>query len=208
MSPYQWLSFSVWLLPIPFMILYHSRTARLNFLTYPTITLLLLTAATYPFLLFSSFHSDVLIVYSVTITIGIYVLRFWKNLNYLQALSLAFITSFVASSYWEIPIFLFTIVHRGFIDQAMPLHLLSFFPVIFLLQKLRVTNKRRTIFILLLGLLISVVFMLPLIHTGVLPSFLDTQKYVSPLWLEILWVSNRLICFFPLLYIVYRSKLF
>lgn len=213
MELYEWLTIATWIAPIPFMIIYHIKTTRFSLLTYPTIffpTIFMSLGTVFagkflPFI----FHSDVLISYSIMVGVGMYFLRVRKNLNYLQALSLAFVVSFVVSFYWEVPIFLYTIFYRGYIDQAMPLHILSALPAFFVEQKIRKVNlgKSKLISVLASGLVVSALFILPLIYAGVFPSSLDAGSAPYPSWALTMWTANRIICFFPLLYIVYRSEL-
>jgi len=151
------------------------------------------------------FHPDVGFSLAISLIIGLYFLR--KKYDYPQAFSFAFIITFLNSFYWELPIIVYTVFYRGYIDQAMPLHILSVFPVFFIYQKIKITNWKKTIPILASGLIVSIVFMMPLIQVGIIPSFLSIKDYAPSAWLQALWAVNRLICFFPLLYIVYGSEL-
>lgn len=204
MSFSQIIALSSWLAPIPFMILYSLKTKRLNSLFIPTmISLLSLPILTSLRMVY--FHPDVGFSLAISLIIGLYFLR--KKYDYPQAFSFAFIITFLNSLYWELPIIVYTVFYRGYIDQAMPLHILSAFPMFFIYQKIKIVNWKKTALLLTSGLIVSIVFMLPLIQIGIIPAFLSAKDYAPPSWVQALWVANRLICFIPLFYIVYNSGL-
>jgi hypothetical protein len=189
------------------MILYHLKTKKLHISVKYIFPVIIISE------ILTFFLSGKLFVYRPEL-ISFYILlssfsfiAFHKKYNFLQALSISFCLTFFVSLYWELPYHILTILQRGYLDQAFPLHLLHAFPAVFIWQKIEVKMDRKNIFLLISSLGLSTFGMFCLIGLG---ADISSGYYnTGMLWLtiELVWFMTRAICAYAVYQIFLRGQI-
>lgn len=131
-----------------------------------------------------------------------------KGWTYPQALSLSFCLTYFGSFLWELPTHIYTIIVRGGIDGAFPLHLLFIFPIIFVYEKVRTNKtKKETISTLFIILTCSTIILFTLVISGFNVWKVSTNPFSNRIAEEALWMLNRLIVIIGLFKIYAKSSL-
>jgi len=199
-----------WFIPVPFMILYHVKTDKLDFLQVlaPYATFFFFAG----FLLFGDrldtklgFRPELLAFYAATV--GLSFMYFSNKLEVPKALSIAVCLTFFASAYWEVPYWIYTIYIRGYIDQAMPLHLLYFFPLAFVVSKIEVRVDWKNVLLIASNMVVSTLSIFLLVGLG--SDVFWTYNNPPNLWLinEVTWFVIRIFCFVTLYWIYYNGRI-
>ena len=183
-------------LPIPFMALYSWKTDRFDKywefrLIAPIICMSLLLLKTL-YDIYGVFFVNWILTLLYTLLIILGTELFLDKCHLPQALSLAFNLAFFNSVYWETPIHVYTALYHGYIDAAFPLHVIYILPFFFLYQKIRFPKPHRKQYALFcLGLLISTLFLLPVI------IFYNPDIWSNPVpsWASLLWYINRFVSY-------------
>lgn len=127
-------------------ILMRTNTKRFNFLKYPSvIAFLLIGFLSYYFRISVVVSSTLILHYSIMVSFGI--IFFMRKYDYLKAISLSIALSFAASGIWELPIIVYSIIYKGYIDGAFPLHIIYLLPLLLLQSDIKFKNKSRPIVI-------------------------------------------------------------
>lgn len=136
--------FSVFLLPILFMLLFDVEKPRFDWLK--VYGPLLFVGAVVFVLFFGDvgFNLELVVAY---LAFGSFGVMFFSNRgwSFNRALSLSFCLVRFGGFLWELPIFVYTIVLNGGVDGAFPLTLLFLFPMLFVYEKVRVNRSKREI---------------------------------------------------------------
>jgi len=193
-------------LPIPFMLLYYIKTEKLNFMYRLTTILVPLVVGT---LLITNtwlggFNPPLVFFYIVVVFIGL--LLFRKKYNFPQAMSLVFNIVFLNLLYWESPVFIYTILYRGYIDQAISLHILPIFSFYFLYTKLNFKLTKANILLLLYGFVFSTTVLYFLISRKI--DIWTIDVYLSGMyWFkEMSYSAMRVVCLAVLYLVFYNCK--
>jgi len=144
------------------------------------------------------FFVDPLLFFLYFNFVGLGTLVFLKKTSFPQALSLAFNLAFFSSVYWEIPIHVYTILYKRFIDRAIFLHVLYALPIFFVLQKVTFSNSTwRNIAVFLSGLMVSTVCLglVILFYSG------NIWNITLPKWANMLFYVNRVASFMCLCFL-------
>ena len=203
------ISFQVifWFLPIPFMLLYYVKTKKLNFI-YRLVTILvplvvgtLLITNTW----LGSFNPILTSFYIVAVFVGL--LLFRKKYDFPQAASLVFNIVFLNLLYWELPTFIYTILYRGYVDQAISLHVLPIFSFYFLYTKLNFKLTKANILLLLYGFIFSTIVLYFLVYCKI--NIWEVSEYLGSMyWIkEITYSLMRTVCLIILYLIFYNCKI-
>lgn len=176
--------------PVFFMLLYSIKTAKLNFL-YNYLALFPVSLS-FIMLSFSNFGYpyDLILFYFTATVFLTQTLGEKHHISFLQSLSLAFNITFFSSAFWEIPIHIYTIIARGGIDGAFPLHLLYFFPLVFIIPKFKF--KKQTIKYLLISLAISTIILSLHIYLNLDIFYPETIPPAQNRIIQLTWMLNRL----------------
>ena len=202
--------FSSWLIPIPFMILYHIKTKKFNSFLYLSTPLIgLLSMGLFIYSLFNTlpalgFQISLIAFYAMSCSFAF--ILFQYKYEPLQALALSVCLTFFASAYWEIPYWLYTIYIRGYIDQSMPLHLLYFFPLTFVTNKIQVKLNWKVLSLVGISMLVSTVSIFYLLNLGADIFWTYTNPPILQQHIEIVWFVVRTISFVSLYYIYYHGE--
>ena len=196
--------FGSWFVPIPFMILYHIKTKKLDFL-FPTVCAGTIFSLVLPTFLGIGlgFTKDLLQFYTLMVFFSF--LLFYSKYQLPQALAIAVCLTFFASVYWETPTHIYTIIHRGYVDQALPLHLLYAFPGVFIWGKIALKKDKINFLLVTLSIVVSTVVLGFLLSIGS-DIFLVVDN--SPNLQQITqgaWMLNRVLSFSTLYLIFYRG---
>lgn len=196
----------LWFAPVPFMILYHIKTKKLNSLTklvFPAI----ITAEIAAFFLSGKlfvFRPELIAFYIVLCSFGF--IAFRKKYDFPQALSIAFCLGFFISFFWELPYHILVIIQRGYLDQAFPLHLLHAFPAVFIWQKTEIKIDKKNIFLLVSSLGLSVFGLFCLTTLGADISIGYNNFGVMWLTTETVWFMTRAVCAYAVYQIFLRGR--
>lgn len=196
-----------YLLPIPFMALFYIKTDKLNFLKkYQILTLFI---PIFMQLIFGDlgYNIELIFAYVILVLLGTTIFN-EKGWTYPQALSLSFCLVFFGSFLWELPILTYTIIIRGGIDGAFPLHLLFIFPMVFVYEKVK-TNKKRinNLNLLLVMMVCSSIGLLVLITSKVDIWNIVQSRMSDQVFAQTLWMVNRVIVIGGLFAIYIKSSL-
>lgn len=195
---------SSWFLPIPFMLLYHIKTKKLDFL-FPALCAGALFGIILPFLPEANFGFTPDLIQFYTLAVFASFLLFYTKYELPQALSIAFCLTFFASLYWELPCHIFTTVYKGYIDQAFPVHTLFVYPGLFVWTKISLKPDRTNFLLFLSSMVVSSLSLVFLFRIGA--DFYIT--YINPPSLqyimEVVWMFTRAFCFSALYLIFYRG---
>ena len=196
--------FGSWFVPIPFMFLYHLKTKKLDFL-FPTVCASTIFFYVLPLLLGEGlgFMSSLFQLYILAVFLSF--LLFYSKYQLPQALAIAICLTFFASVYWEIPTHIYTIIHRGYIDQAFPLHLLYAFPGVFIWGKIALKKDKINVFLVVLGMVISTIVLGFLLNIGSDIFFAINNPANLRQVTENAWTLNRILLFSTLYLIFYRG---
>jgi len=135
-------------------ILLRTNTNKFDSLKYPTLfTSLIVGSILYYYRIGIVISSSLILFYSVAVSLGIIV--FMRKYDYVKSLSLSVALAFVASGVWEIPIILYTVAYRGYIDGAFPLHVIYIIPLLLLMSDIRIEVSRINIMTALLMMLFN-----------------------------------------------------
>ncbi len=151
---FNFLNTSLHLLATISPILMRTNTNKFDSLKYPTFCVSLVFGLILYYYRISIVISSILILfYSVAVSLGIIV--FMRKYDYVKSLSLSVALAFAASGIWEIPIILYTVVYRGYIDGGFPLHLVYIIPLLLLMSEIRIEVSRIDIMTVLLMMLFN-----------------------------------------------------
>jgi len=196
---------AVWLSPPFFMALFYLKTTKLDrlftvsFMAYPIFCILLIVFSD-PTILPPPLKIQYMVFGAVML------LLFKRRFAYPQAVSIAFNTIFLNLLYWELPYYVYAIIKRGYVSEAVSLHILPIFSLYFLssIMKLELKNNLR---LLLLGLIVSTSLMLALLAIGIdvltMTAYLDAEYWAK----EAAYCFSRAICLFCLSKVVFAAKL-
>lgn len=202
--------FVSWFVPIPFMLLYHIKTDKLNrlsklILPISLVSIFILTLTYTNGLEILGFRPELIVFYILMLCFSFILFR--NKYDFPQAISITICLTFFGSLFWELPYHGFTIYHRGYIDQAFPLHLLYAFPLVFVWQKIKLRVDELDASLIGISLGFSTLSMILLLDLGA--DIFWTYNNPPNLWLiiESLWFFVRIICFTSLYIIFYRGSL-
>lgn len=197
-------------LPIPFMLLYGWKSTKLdrykNLLGFPALCFFafatVLLKYLYELRLFYLVDPLLFFTYGVFVCMGTDILmdRGW---HFPQALSVAFNLAFFNSVYWEAPIHIYTLLYRGYVDAAFPLHLLYTIPFFFVYQKTRLPKPHGRFCLAFLGGLAFSALSLLAVLTFHSP---DIWSQPLPMWTSLLWFVDRVVCFTLLIWIYSHAE--
>ncbi len=148
-SMFNFLNTLLHLLAVMSPILMRTNTNKFDPLKYPTLCVLLISGLIfYYFRIDIVISSSLILFYCVAVSLGIIV--FMRKYDYVKSLSLSVALAFAASGIWEIPIILYTIAYRGYVDGAFPLHTVYIIPLLLLISDIRIKVSYTNIVVLLL----------------------------------------------------------
>lgn len=181
------------LLPVPFMILFYIKTNKLNFLKnnpFPVFFVLVFLQIIFDYL---GYNLPLIIAYISLTLLGVSIFV-KKSLTYPQALSISFCLTYFGSFFWELPTHIYTIIIRGGIDGAFPLHLLFIFPVIFVYEKVKTNKTKKEIFSIVFKITsCSVIILLFLVIFNFDIWYVPANSPTNQIIEEVLWITNRII---------------
>ena len=199
--------FTSFLLPIPFMILFYIKTDKLNFLKkYNILTLFIPIFAS---LCFddTGFNLGLITTYMIFVLFGTSIFNS-KGWGYPQALSISFLLTYFGSFLWELPTLIYTIIIRGGIDGAFPLHVIYIFPILFIFEKIKINQPKKTTITLLAWMIFySVLALFALISINA-DIWNVTQNTTAMQAIEqVSWMMNRIIVITGLFAIYIKSTI-
>lgn len=122
-------------------IFMRTNTNRFDSLKYPTIFgSIIFGAMLFYFRINLAISSILILFYSIMGSIGI--LAFMRKYDFVKSLSLSVALGFAASGLWEVPIIVYTIFYKGYIDGAFPLHLLFIIPLLLLQRDIKIKPSK------------------------------------------------------------------
>lgn len=195
------------LLPIPFMALFYIKSKKFEFLKNYVFLAFLVPVFVQLLSVDIGYHFDLVVAYMTFTLFGASIFN-RKGWSYLQALSLSFCLVYFGSFLWELPYHVYTIIIRGGIDGAFPLHLIYVFPMIFVYEKVKTNLSRNEILVIL-----SDVLLLSTLGMGILVTWnLDIwNTYNNTIFEstveELIWMMTRLVTMFGLFAIYVKSTL-
>jgi hypothetical protein len=131
-----------------------------------------------------------------------------RGWTYSQALSMSFCLVYFGSFLWELPTHIYTVIVRGGIDGAFPLHLLFIFPMIFIYEKVKTNQSRKRIAITLLEILGYSTLLLIVLLIANFNVWNVSQNPASAQGIEqSLWMINRMVVMVGLFSIYAESSL-
>lgn len=136
-------------------ILMRTNTNKFDSLKYPTLCVSWIPGLVLYYHPLENFVASwsLILFYSVAISLGI--IAFMRKYDYVKSLSLSVALAYAASGIWEIPIILYTIAYRGYVDGAFPLHVLPVIPLLLLVSDIRIQVSHTNIVALLLVMLFN-----------------------------------------------------
>ncbi len=127
----------MYLIPVMSPILMRTKTNRFDSLKYPTIIgAVIFGSILYYFQISIAISSLLIFFYCAMVSLGIFI--FMRKYDYVKALSLSVALGFAASGLWEVPIIVYTMFYKGYIDAAFPLHILFLLPLLLLRNDIRI----------------------------------------------------------------------
>lgn len=196
---------SFWFLPIPFMLLYSIKTKKLNFMYKVTV---IVTPILISWLFLFNFQwkaNPVLTSYYILTGLA-GLLIFKRKYDFPQAISLVFNIVFLNLLYWESPIYIYTIIHRGYIGEAISLHILPIFSFYFLCFKLKFKFTKDNLLLLSLGFGLSCLALYFLVYSNI--NIWYAEDYLTAMyWFkEVVYSIARTVCLIVLYYIFYNCE--
>lgn len=193
------------LLPVPFMALFFVKTDKLNFLKtnpFPAFIVLVFLQIVFGTL---GYVFPLVIAYTSLVLLGTSIFSS-KGWTMPQALSLSFCLTYFGSFFWELPTHIYTIIVRGGVDGAFPLHLLFVFPMLLVYEKIKTNRTREDVFLRASRLLLFSVLVL----AGLLVGGYDIWSVpANPLSMQVVeeavWMANRVIVVIGL-FMIYRNS--
>jgi len=180
-----------------------TNTKKFDLLKYPTFCVSHIPALIVYALHIKNFAVSytLILFYSVAVSLGIIV--FMRKYDYVKSLSLSVALAYAASGIWEIPIVLYTMACRGYIDGALPLHIIPVIPLLLLMSDIKIKDSRTNIITVLLVMFFNCAML------GVRIKFFDvniwnvTYGFIGdvPFWL------SRVVTLVALYGIYYRGEL-
>ena len=192
-----------WFLPIPFMLLFFFRTKKLNKYTNLVFYCLVANVIALFFVNHDNLGFNFWLIQYYLMAIGIVFLIYRKQLDFPQALSLSFNTVYFNSFFWEIPIHIYTPIVRGYFDQALPLHLLYFFPFLFIWNVTKIPLNKKTLFLLALNFTVSTLLLFLLLSLNVNIWNVTAMPLNMQFITQTIWMLNRIISLTCLTTIIY-----
>lgn len=152
---FSFLNTLLYLLPTISPILMRTNTNKFDSLKYPTLCVSLISGLIiYYFRIgFSVVSSSLIFFYSVAVSLGI--ITFMHKYDYIKSLSLSVALAYAASGTWEIPVILYTVAYRGYIDGAFPLHIIPIIPLLLLMSDIRIQVSYVNVVVVLLMMLFN-----------------------------------------------------
>ena len=131
-----------------------------------------------------------------------------KGYTYPQALSLSFCLAYFGSFLWELPTLIYTIIIRGGIDGAFPLHIIYIFPILFIYEKIKTNRSKKENTTALTWILsCSAIILLVLVLGGFDIWNIGYNSITNQRIEEFLWMFNRIIIIIGLFIIYSKSTL-
>ncbi len=193
------------LLPIPFMALFYVKTNKLDFLKKWSLPILFIPIFTQILFTDIGFKFELVLAYTIFVLFGAYVFNS-KGWTYPQALSLSFCLAYFGSFLWELPTHIYTIIVRGGIDGAFPMHLLYIFPIIFIYEKVQTNRTKKEILNTIISILgFSTIVLIALLAGGYNIWYVNQNPLQNQSIMEYLWMFNRIIVIFGLFTIYIKS---
>lgn len=199
--------FTSYLLPIPFMALFFIKTTHLDFLKKYGILTLFIPILAYLYLGNLGYALPLVLGYWILILFGTSIFN-KKGYTYPQALSISFCLAYFGSILWELPIIIYTIIIRGGIDGAFPLHIIYIFPMLLIYEKIKTNKSRKEIistltWILSYSVLILIVLVLDGFNIWVVSQNSISGQGIMEFW----WMINRIVVITGLFLIYIKSTL-
>jgi len=199
--------FASFLLPIPFMILFYIKTDKLDFLKKYGILALFIPILANLYFTDIGFNLGLITTYIIFVLFGASIFNS-KGWTYPRALSLSFLLIYFGSFLWELPIIIYTIIIRGGIDGAFPLHIIYIFPMLFVYEKIKTNRTKKELFNLGTQTIIySVLILFVLIISSIDIWNITQATTVNQSIAQILWMINRIIVTIVLFSIYAKSSL-
>jgi len=196
------------LLPVPFMALFYIKTTKFNPLkNYIVLTFLIPVFLRVFFGVSIGYNIELITFYITFVIFGTYFFN-QRNWSFLQSLSLSFCLVYFSSFLWELPYHIFTIIVRGGIDGAFPLHLLFIFPIVFVYEKVK-TNRKilENMDIIYTILLFSFIVMINLLMYGYNVWNVTLNLPYEQIIEESLWMITRTVTVLGLFFMYSKSTL-
>jgi hypothetical protein len=199
--------FTSYLLPILFIALFFIKTTRLDFLKKFGILTLFIPILTYFYLGSIGYTLPLVLGYWILILFGASIFN-TKGYTYPQSLSISFCLAYFGSFLWELPTLIYTIIMRGGVDGAFPLHIIYIFPILFIYEKIKTNQSKKEITITLTQILFYSVMVL---FVSILSGFdiwnIKQNSISNQGNLEFLWMINRMVIIVGIFSIYIKSTL-
>ena len=196
------------LLPVPFMLLFCIKTNKLNSVkNYIILTFLIPVFLQILSVNNIGYKIELIIVYMTFVIFGTFFFN-KRGWTFLQSLSLSFCLVYFGSFLWELPYHIYTIIVRGGIDGAFPLHLLFIFPIVFIYEKVRTNQtikKNLSIFCVILSF--SLLVMLSLISNNYNIWHVPSNSLSEQIIEETVWMIARIVTISGLFIMYSKSTL-
>ena len=198
----NFLNTSLYLLLTISPILMRTNTNKFDSLKYPTLCVSWIPGVVLYYLPIKNFVASysLILFYSVAISLGI--IAFMHKYDYIKSLSLSVALAYAASGIWEIPIILYTVAYRGYIDGAFPLHIIFIIPLLLLMSDIRIQVSYVNIVVVLLMLFFNCAMLgIRIKFFGV--NLWNVHSFIGsvPYWL------SRVVTIIALYSIYYRGEL-
>jgi len=149
------LNTSLYLLLTISPILMRTNTNKFNSLKYPTLCVSWIPGVIVYYHHIENFVASwsLVLFYPVAASLGI--IAFMRKYDYVKSLSLSVALAYAASGIWEIPIILYTIAYKGYVDGAFPLHMLPIIPLLLLVSDIRIQVSYMNVAVVLIMMLFN-----------------------------------------------------
>jgi hypothetical protein len=185
--------FTSYLLPVPFMALFFIKTGHFDFLKKFGVLTVFIPILAYLLLGDIGYNLPLVIGYWILILFGATIFN-KKGYTYPQALSLSFCLAYFGSFLWELPTLIYTIVIRGGIDGAFPLHIIYIFPILFIYEKIKTNKPKKEVASTLVWVLSYSALVLSVLVLGGFDIWnINYNSIANQRFEEFMWMINRII---------------
>jgi hypothetical protein len=199
--------FASYLLPVLFMALFFFKTTKLDFLKKFGLLTVFIPILAYLLLGDLGYTLPLVIGYWVLVLFGASIFN-KKGYAFPQALGLSFCLAYFGSFLWELPTLIYTIIIRGGIDGAFPLHIIYIFPMLLIYEKIKTNKtKKENITVLTMILFYSTLVLFALVLGGFNIWNITHNSLFNQRIMEFIWMINRVIVITGLFLIYNKSTL-